>query len=746
MAYRDVVLADSPVWYARLGEPSGTTAADEVAAFDGTYANTPTLAVAGAIRRDANTAATFAAASSEYVSIPDDARFDFGTGDWSLEVWAKLASAGATLKWLMSKKDQFNLYIDGTGHLGLDNFAGTWTYSSTATVNGDTGWHHYVATRSGSTFALYRDGFAVAASASGSVNLAANAAEVRIGIESDDGFGPWDGSLDEPAIYDHALTATQVRDHFLAGSPAVIARGTGARNTGSESSYAIVPASAFSGVSGAMAVLAVSYDNSGSSGADPYSSISDTNGNAWTSRQNALIDPGAASAGQALRIFTTPMAGGALDTGDTITVSFGNTTVARSYALWEVIPQAGYAIAYGTGAVETATTASPTITTSSIAEGDIVIGAIGREGNDAHTADSDTTNGVWGTAQASGVGTTTSGSQVASQWKVATAAGTQTYNPTFGSSRDACEAWVSIVQTAAAVTVTPSTASLSLATFAPVLRLAVTPPTLALSLATSAPTVQVSDHKTVSPPTASVSLAAFAPAVTTTAHQTVTPTTAALATAPFAPTVTASDHKLVTPTTTALTTAAFAPAVTATAHQAVTPTTASLALASSAPTVTVGDAQALTPDAASLALTALAPTVSATAHVTVTPSAVALSLAAFAPTGAISDHKAVTPAPASLAMTAFAPGVVASDHKLVTPTTASLALAGYAPLLAPPFDHAHAVGTVTLDAAPAGVVTVGARQAGTVTLGAAPTGTVTVSAPSGGTVTLSSPPSGTVTT
>jgi hypothetical protein len=68
-----------------------------------------------------------------------------------------------------------------------------------------------------------------------------------------------------------------------------------------------------------MAVLCLAYDNSGASGADPYNSISDSLGNTWTSRQAALYDPGAASAGVALRIFTTNQSAGTLTTGSTVT-------------------------------------------------------------------------------------------------------------------------------------------------------------------------------------------------------------------------------------------------------------------------------------------------------------------------------------------------------------------------------------------------------------------------------------------
>jgi hypothetical protein len=66
MSYSVEVLADSPLGYLRLGEASGTTAADEVGAHAGTYVNTPTLGVAGGV--SGGTAVSFDAAQSERVT------------------------------------------------------------------------------------------------------------------------------------------------------------------------------------------------------------------------------------------------------------------------------------------------------------------------------------------------------------------------------------------------------------------------------------------------------------------------------------------------------------------------------------------------------------------------------------------------------------------------------------------------------------------------------------------------------
>lgn len=218
-------------------------------------------------------------------------------------------------------------------------------------------------------------------------------------------------------------------------------RGSGGNATAA-TSLSITPASNFT--AGSFGILAVAYDNAGSQGADPYVTISDTPVNAWVSRVNSLNDPGAASAGSTLRIFTAPIS--SLTTANTITVSFGATSVtAKAWTLIEVTSNAtNGSVVYGTGAQATGSGTTQTITTSSIAINDLVFGALGQEGNGTRTGDADTLNGSWSTAQSAGFGTTTGGHEIISQYKIVTAAGAQTYNPTATPLGDWAIAWVSV--------------------------------------------------------------------------------------------------------------------------------------------------------------------------------------------------------------------------------------------------------------------------------------------------------------
>lgn len=222
-------------------------------------------------------------------------------------------------------------------------------------------------------------------------------------------------------------------------------RGGNSNNT-SSTTFTLITAQSLA--AGSLAVLCVAVDNSATSGnAHSTFTVTDTLGNTWTRRAAALIDPGAANAGHEGAIFTTPQDGGTIVSGTTITVTFGTAATAKTMTLTEVSGTAGTPtfVTSGVGTGGTGTT-SPTITTGSIPDGDMVIAALFLEAGVTQTItqDSDTTNGSWSTQQTFEIGSTTSGSNIASQFKVVTATGTQTYNPTLGLAGDLCLAWVQI--------------------------------------------------------------------------------------------------------------------------------------------------------------------------------------------------------------------------------------------------------------------------------------------------------------
>lgn len=215
---------------------------------------------------------------------------------------------------------------------------------------------------------------------------------------------------------------------------------------------------------------------------------------------------------------------------------------------------------------------------------------------------------------------------------------------------------------------TPTTAALTTTKFAPVINWGFIPSTKALTLTTFAPTVAA--PRLCTPTTKALTLTTFAPIVA--APRLCTPTTAALTLTAFAPTV--STPRLCTPTTKSLTLTTFAPTVSA--PRLCTPTTAALTLTTFAPTIS--GAQVVTPTTRALVLTTFAPTVSAPRLCT--PTTKALTLTTFAPT--VSAPRLCTPTTVALTLTTFAPTV--STPRLCTPTTKSLTLTTFAPSVSLP--------------------------------------------------------------
>lgn len=221
-------------------------------------------------------------------------------------------------------------------------------------------------------------------------------------------------------------------------------RGT-ATDATAGTTFAIVPASNFAANS--FGVLCVAADNAGSGGATTVmpATITDSVGNLWTRRQNAIYDPGAASAGVDTGIYTAPIS--TLTTAANITITWaGAASVASQVStLTEFVASVGVPD-YVTGGVGTgAASAVPTVTTGSITSGDAVVGMGGAESGNTWVADADATNGAWSTMQAAAAGTGLTGMSITSQFKIVTGTATQTYNPTL-TSADQILSWIQITE------------------------------------------------------------------------------------------------------------------------------------------------------------------------------------------------------------------------------------------------------------------------------------------------------------
>jgi len=221
-SYSGSVLADSPSVYWRLGESTGTAAADASGnARPGTYAGGVTLNQPGALSGDANTAVSFDGVNDNVIRNPISGVS--GTAI-SAELWLKTTDttkeAGIISYASSSSWDDFHLrnpralrvYVRGT-------------QVSTGVAFNDGQWHHLAVTwtSAGGALRVYKDGvLAYSGTVRAGISLTANGAlvlgqdqdGVGSGFETSQAFV---GQLDEAALYPTALTQARVQAHRDAG-------------------------------------------------------------------------------------------------------------------------------------------------------------------------------------------------------------------------------------------------------------------------------------------------------------------------------------------------------------------------------------------------------------------------------------------------------------------------------------------------------------------------------------------------
>ncbi|HZV73099.1 MAG TPA: LamG-like jellyroll fold domain-containing protein, partial [Conexibacter sp.] len=221
-AYGRTVAADNPVGWWRLGDTSGTTAADQEGLNNGTYAGGVTLGQPSLLPSDPDKAVAFDGATGN-VRIPPVVAFNF-TSAISLEAWIKPTSlpASGVFRSVLTKAESYSLQFNGPRlEFTVIQSGIRHRLQTPAGVIVVGGTYHVVGTFDGTTQRLYVNGTQVAsAPLSGPATVTTNPIYI----------GSWDGSIelfsgtiDEPAVYGTVLSAAQVRAHFDAASAATLA-------------------------------------------------------------------------------------------------------------------------------------------------------------------------------------------------------------------------------------------------------------------------------------------------------------------------------------------------------------------------------------------------------------------------------------------------------------------------------------------------------------------------------------------
>ena len=218
-AYRSEVISDAPVGYWRLNEASGSTAVDESGSGNaGTYVSGSVLGAQGPIISDTgNKAVSFGAAG--YVNVPDSASLS-PTGAFTLEAWVRLNSLGQ--QGVIEKYDTpgNNGYV-----MRLENgklTAYTLGNGSRSRVEGRTAlatghWYHLAAVYEGTSLRVYVNGVEDGAGAT-TLSPTNGVTSLKLGARGDDTAFRLDGTLDEAAVYNKALSQARIQAHFRAAT------------------------------------------------------------------------------------------------------------------------------------------------------------------------------------------------------------------------------------------------------------------------------------------------------------------------------------------------------------------------------------------------------------------------------------------------------------------------------------------------------------------------------------------------
>jgi len=159
--------------------------------------------------------------SGDTVSVPDDPDWTFGDSDFTVDTWVKFSGlpadpvamiahdpgAGLRPKWILWWRPGFGLEYFVNDPTEIDVVNASWTPTLDQ-------WYHVAVTRAGTSFTLYIDG-AVAATATRSFAIPDSDGPLTVG-SAEENF--WlSGSIDEPEIYQRALSGAEIKAIHDAG-------------------------------------------------------------------------------------------------------------------------------------------------------------------------------------------------------------------------------------------------------------------------------------------------------------------------------------------------------------------------------------------------------------------------------------------------------------------------------------------------------------------------------------------------
>lgn len=237
-AYGAAVYGTSPSMYWRLGESSGTTAADSSReGFPGVYNSTSIVrGESGAIDGTSNSAIRFTSSKNVFGTWNNrqtviSSRAVTSPSTFAIEGWFKTTSTGGgkLVGFGNSNANTTNasgtydrhVYMTPSGQLKFGTHDGAQHILAAPGTYRDGSWHHVVAQQSSAGMQLFVDGALVDSNTVSTASVYSG--YWRLGGDTTwEGDPFWVGSLDEVAVYGTALSPAQVQQHFEAGTTGAV--------------------------------------------------------------------------------------------------------------------------------------------------------------------------------------------------------------------------------------------------------------------------------------------------------------------------------------------------------------------------------------------------------------------------------------------------------------------------------------------------------------------------------------------
>lgn len=214
--YSDLVMADSPLGYWKLGETSGTVAADTSGnGHDGTYVSCTLGAPAIANNNNGDLAVLGNATSSQITVGAVSALYGLNRS-FAIEAWIKPADVTKSSGIWSAGNGGFCMRRSGTSIEFLRDYVASITTIACGFANGFR-YHVVVEVDSAGNYSLYVNGVV---KGTGTFSATFTGAYLRLGADGKDSttVGTFlDGSIDEIAVYSHTLGATRVAAHYQKG-------------------------------------------------------------------------------------------------------------------------------------------------------------------------------------------------------------------------------------------------------------------------------------------------------------------------------------------------------------------------------------------------------------------------------------------------------------------------------------------------------------------------------------------------